>query len=156
MKSTFESHFHSYFFFVLLKVVPWYSHWVNASKRDSLWTLSTSLLRSQPSFVRLPYAELNERRALAAPADALCGIQPPSGLSRIWASPARHLWHYFFHFLPQSRPWGVAWLLGLCGIHPRPNSRKGSGSTTTTKFIYPKPVDDFGSKPRTHELLLRI
>jgi len=23
---------------------------------------------------------------------------PPSGLSRIWASAARHLWHYFFHF----------------------------------------------------------
>jgi len=22
----------------------------------------------------------------------------PSGLSRIWVSPARHLWHYLFHF----------------------------------------------------------
>jgi len=25
---------------------------------------------------------------------------PPTGLSYIWASPARHLWHYFFHFWP--------------------------------------------------------
>jgi len=25
---------------------------------------------------------------------------PPPGLSRIWASPARRLWHYFFHFRP--------------------------------------------------------
>jgi len=24
----------------------------------------------------------------------------PSGLSRIWASPARHCWYYFFHFWP--------------------------------------------------------
>jgi len=24
----------------------------------------------------------------------------PSGLSRIWASPARHLWHNLFHFWP--------------------------------------------------------
>jgi len=25
---------------------------------------------------------------------------PPLWLSRIWASPARHLWHYLFHFWP--------------------------------------------------------
>ena len=31
-----------------------------------------------------------------------------------------------------SRPWGVARLLGLRGVPPRPHPRKGSGITTTT------------------------
>ena len=34
-----------------------------------------------------------------------------------------------------SRPWGVARLLGLCGVPPRPHPRRGSGSTTTTNII---------------------
>jgi len=38
---------------------------------------------------------------LAAPADTLSGSNsPPSGLSRISSSPARHFWYYFFHFWP--------------------------------------------------------
>jgi len=48
------------------------------------------------------------------------------GLSRIWDSPARHLWLYF-HFWPLSRPWGVARLLGLRGVPPLPHPSEGVG-----------------------------
>jgi len=44
-----------------------------------LWTVSTSLPQSQPSFILLSMQ------------DKIEGF-------RIWAFPAHHLWHYFFHF----------------------------------------------------------
>jgi len=51
---------------------------------------------------------------------------PLSGLSRIWASPALHLWHYF-HFLS---------LVQTLRRGPFvPHSSVGSGSTTTALFF---------------------
>jgi len=57
-----------------------------------------------------------------------CGhpLQDLTGLSRIRASPARHLWHYL-HFDLWSRPWGVARLLGLREVPPRPYLLEGVG-----------------------------
>jgi len=62
---------------------------------------------------------------------SVCGHQlqdltsPPSGLSRIWVSPARHLWHYLFYFYHWSRPKGMPRLLGLRGIPPFPILGRG-------------------------------
>jgi len=50
---------------------------------------------------------------------------PPSWLSCIWASPARHLRHYFFHFDLWSRHWGVVRLLSLRGVPLRPHPTDG-------------------------------
>jgi len=38
---------------------------------------------------------------------------PPSGFSRIWASPAHHLWHYFFHFRPLVQILGCGPTIGF-------------------------------------------
>jgi len=61
-----------------------------------LWTISTSLPRSQPSFVLLFMQEKTEGEFFlqylwTPPAGS---DLPPPGLFSIWASPARHLWHY--------------------------------------------------------------
>jgi len=93
----------------------------------SLWTVPTSLPRSQPSLVLLPTQDKTEAeffmQRLRIPYTGY--DSPPPRLSRIWASPARHLWHYFFHFWPWSRPWGVARLLCLRGVPPRPHPSEG-------------------------------
>jgi len=52
---------------------------------------------------------------------------PPSGLSRIWASPARHLWHYSFHFWPLVQTLGRGPTVGLPLSFSSLISRKGSG-----------------------------
>jgi len=52
---------------------------------------------------------------------------PPPWLSRIRASPARHLRHHSIFDL-WSRPWGVARLLGVRGVPPRPHPSEGVGS----------------------------
>jgi len=65
-----------------------------------LWIVSTSLPRLQPSFVLLPMQDKTEGeffmqrlRTSSAGSDS-----PPPWLSRIRASPARHLRNHFFHF----------------------------------------------------------
>jgi len=46
-------------------------------------------------------------------------------LSRIWTFPARHLWHYFFHFWSLVQTLSVARLLGLHGIPLCPHPSAG-------------------------------
>jgi len=52
---------------------------------------------------------------------------PPPWLSRIRAFPALHLRHYLFHFWPMVQTLGVARLLGLHGVPPRPHPSEGVG-----------------------------
>jgi len=86
------------------------------SPSNLLWTLSTSLPRPQPSLVLLSMQDKTEGefflQSLRTPSIELSSSL--SGLSCIWATPACHLWHYFFHFW--SRPWGVVRLMGFCGL----------------------------------------
>jgi len=104
------------------------------SSSCSLWTVTTSLPRSQPSLAFFPMQDKTERsfflQHLQTPSAGF--DSPPPGLSRIQASSAHHLLHYFFHFWPLSRSWGVARLLGRRWVPPRPIHQKGSGGTTTT------------------------
>jgi len=74
-----------------------------------LWTVQTSLPRSQLFLLLLfmqdkTKGELFLQRLRSSPARS---NSPPFGLSRIWASAARHLWHYFFNFNLWSKSWGV-------------------------------------------------
>jgi len=70
-----------------------------------LWTVQTSLPRSQPSFVLLPKQEKTEgeffMQRLRTPSAG--SNSPPPWLSRIRASPGRHLRHHFFQFDLWSR-----------------------------------------------------
>jgi len=52
-----------------------------------------------------------------------CGHQPQSKSSPGLRLSASHLW---------SRPWGVAWLFGLCRVPLHPIPWKGSCCTTKT------------------------
>jgi len=70
------------------------------SPSHPLWTISTSLPRSQPSLFFLRMQDktegeffLHNLRTLSAGSNSL-----PSGLSRIRASLERYLRHYFIHF----------------------------------------------------------
>jgi len=72
-------------------------------------SVPTSLPRSQPSLVLLPMQDKTEEFFLQRLWTLSAGSDsPPSGLSRIWASPTRHLWHYFFRF------WPLVQTLGRC------------------------------------------
>jgi len=97
-----------------------------------LWTVLTSLPQSQPSLVLLPMQDKTEAefylQHLRTPSAG--SNLPPPELSCIWAYPACHLWHNFFHFDLWSRPWGVAQLLGFCGVPPSPHPLEEGGSTT--------------------------
>jgi len=55
---------------------------------------------------------------------------------RVWAPPARHLWHYWLHLLFMVRTLRRGRLLGLRGIPPRPIHRKGSGCTTIRRSLF--------------------
>jgi len=101
-----------------------------------LWTVSTSLPRSQPSIGLLPVQDEKEgeffMQRLRTPSAG--SDSPPPWLSRIWASPACHLRHYF-HFWPLVQTLGCGPTVGLHGVPPRPHhSSEGSGSTTTSTY----------------------
>jgi len=66
------------------------------TKSCSLWTVPTWLLRSHSSFFLFPMQE--KRKDNSSCSASAKFNSPPSGLPCTWASPARHLWHYFFHF----------------------------------------------------------
>jgi len=77
-----------------------------------LWTVSSSLPQSQ---LLLPsYLCRIKRKNSVVLSDILQCLRtssagsnsPPSGLFRIWASPARHLWHHYFHFWPPLQTLG--------------------------------------------------
>jgi len=92
-----------------------------------LWTIPTSLPRSQPSLVLLPKQDKTVEKfflqRLRAPSAG--SRPPPSGLSRIWAFPARHLGTTSSIFDLWSRSWGVARLLGLREVPLRPRFSEG-------------------------------
>jgi len=97
-------------------------------KRGGDRTTTLTLPRSQPSLVLLRIQAKTERefflQRLRIPSAG--SSSSPPGLSRIRASPARHLWYYsIFDFW--SRPWSVARLLGLRGITLRPHPSEGVG-----------------------------
>jgi len=71
------------------------------SRSYPLWTVRTSLPRSQPSLVLSPMQDKTEEEFVLQRLRTLSARSNlPPRLSRIWASPVRHLWHYFFHFWP--------------------------------------------------------
>jgi len=59
---------------------------------------------------------------------------PPSGLSRIWASPARYLRHYFFHFwyLVQTLEYGPTVRCPWSSSEP-PSLLLGSSTTSRSR-----------------------
>jgi len=78
-----------------------------------LWTVSTSM--SFYSLVLTSYlCRIKKSTAVSN--------SSPFGLSRIRASPARHLWHFFI-FAPEH--WGAARLLSFRGVPPRPHPSVG-------------------------------
>jgi len=95
----------------------------------------TSLPRSQPFLVLLPMQDKMEgefflQRLRTSSAKS---YSPTSGLSHIRASPAHHLWHYFFHFLPlQTLERGPTVGSAFVEFLRAHISRKGSDSITTT------------------------
>jgi len=98
-----------------------------------LLTVPNSLPRSQPSLVLLSMQDktaeffLQRRRTSSAGSDS-----PPPELSCIWASSARHLWHYFFHFWSLDQTFGLGPTVGSpCSSSTPPIPQKGSGSTIT-------------------------
>jgi len=72
------------------------------------------------------YVTSHKKRVTAAGSNSLL-----FGLSRIWASPERHLWHYYFHLWSLVQTYGVAQLFVSAVFLCAPISRKGSGSTTS-------------------------
>jgi len=106
------------------------------SPSHPLSTVPTSLPRSQPSLVLLPMQDNTEGefflQRLWTPFAG--SNSPPSRLSRIWASPARILWHYFhFDLWPRPWAWPDCWVFLEFLYAPIP--WKGSGRTTTTTII---------------------
>jgi len=90
-----------------------------------LYTVQISLPRSQPSSVFLPMQDKRKENSSCSAAASSAGSNSPPGLSRIWASPARHLWHCIFHFLPLIQIFECDPLLDLCRVLPRPHSSEG-------------------------------
>jgi len=104
------------------------------SPSHPLWTVPTSLPRSQPSLVLLPMQDKTEEKLFVqrlrtpyAESDS-----SPPGLSWIWASPACHLWHYFFQFWPLVQTLGHGPTVGSPWSSYTPIPLKGSGSINTT------------------------
>jgi len=127
------------------------------SRSHPLWTVPTSLPQSQHSLALLPMQDKTEEKFLQRlRTPSAVSNSPLSGLSRIWASPGRHLWHHFFHFLtsgPDLWAWPDSWVYKEFLQDHAPIPRKESGSTTTTKLISHKcalepPIKDVRKKSR--------
>jgi len=98
------------------------------------WTVPTSLTRSQPSLVLLSMQEVNYTcSACGHPLQDLASNSPPFGLSRNWASPARYLWHYFFHF------WSLVQTLGRRSTVGSPWSSSTPSSLGRGRVVPPPP-----------------
>jgi len=66
--------------------------------------------------------------------------RPPSGLSRIWASPARHLWHYFFHFWPLVLTLGRGPTVGsLWSFSTPPSLERGQTAPPPSDYLQRSP-----------------
>jgi len=90
--------------------------------------------RLQPSLVLLPMQDKTEEFFLQHLHTASAGpYSPPPGLSYTWASMARHLSHYYFHFWPlvqTLRAWPDCYI-SVEFLHA-PIPWKGSDSSITT------------------------
>jgi len=90
---------------------------------DPLWTVPTSLPRSQPSLVLLPMHDKTEWEFfLQRLRTSIGSSSSPPGLFPIWASPARHLWHYFFYLWPLVQPLGRGLIIGSSWSSSTPTS----------------------------------
>jgi len=101
-------------------------------------TVPTSLARSQPSFVLLSLQDKTEGEFfLQCLRSSTAGSNsPPSRLSCIWTSPARHIGTTSSSLIsgPGFRAWPDCWVSAQFLHAPIP--RKGSRSTTTTYKIF--------------------
>jgi len=84
-----------------------------------LWTISTSLPRSQLTSVLLPMQDKTEEFFLQRLRTPSAGSDsPPPWLSRIQVFPACHLRHHFFHFWPLIQTLGRRLTIGWSSSTP--------------------------------------
>jgi len=92
-----------------------------------LWTVTTSLPRSQPSIFLLPMQDKTEGEFLQRLRTPSAGSNSPSsGLSLFWSSPARHFGTIFFHFWPLVQiPLGRGPTVGSLWSSSTPHTSEG-------------------------------